>query len=91
MIVVAVGALTFLVALSVLRFESSATAGEQQTQKTVEKSPADKQATAQAEMLANIRAKISEEYVAPVNEQEMFKAPSKGCSERCMRRRERIG
>ena len=81
MTLAAVGALTLLSALSVLRVEATAAGGEQQTQKAVENAqnaPADRQATDRAKTLADLRAKITEQYVTPVNEQEIVQGAIKG-------------
>jgi carboxyl-terminal processing protease len=77
----AAASLALLPALAVLRFEATA-AGEQlaaEKQSATEKAaPAPGQAIDRAQALADLRAKIAEQYVTPVDEKEIVRGAIKG-------------
>jgi len=77
----AVACLALLSTLAVLRFEATAAAGEQLAQSTKEKAqpaPAAGQAADRAKTLADLRTKIAEQYVTPVDEKEIVQGAIKG-------------
>ncbi|MDZ4687652.1 MAG: S41 family peptidase [Planctomycetaceae bacterium] len=78
--VVAVAALSLLLSLCVLRFET-ATAGEplaQGDKENAQPPAAAGQAASRAKALTDLRAKIAEQYVTPVDEKEIVQGAIKG-------------